>query len=300
MNKQLSFATNYTTVKRFQPYTFKNQLRDAVINCAAPISSLLGIDTILMQKNRVQFLFLHHLFDDEIAPFKKLLTQLSKEHTFINYSESVNRIKTGSIDKSYICFSSDDGYKSNTTLAKVFAEFGINACFFLCPSVIGETNLEVISKYANNNLRFAIPIKFMNWNEVEMIQKLGHEIGSHTNTHIDVSQQNFEKIAEEFSVSKHEIEKNCGATKHLALPFGRFSSFKSEWWKISADVGFESCASALNGCHIASTQPIKTEELFIRRNLILPNQWTLRHQLFYLQYNSFMARSSNNFLPQAF
>ncbi len=300
MNETHSFATNYATVKHFQHYTAKNKLRDVAINVAAPFTSIFGIDKKLMQKNRVQFLFLHHLFDDEIASFRKLLQTLSKQHTFISYSEAVNRIKAGNIDKPYICFSSDDGYKSNTTLAKVFSEFGISACFFLCPSVIGETNFDVIKKYADNNLRFAVPIEFINWNEVEMIQKLGHEIGSHTHTHIDVSQQNFEKIAEEFSVSKNEIEKHCGAIKHLALPFGRFSPFKKEWWKMSADAGFESCASAVNGCHIASTQPIKTEELFIRRNLILPNQWTLRHQLFYLQYNSWMAKSANNFLPSAF
>ena len=296
MNKTISFAENYSTVKQFQHYTFQNKLRDAVINTVAPISSLLEIDKKLMQKNRVQFLFLHHLFEDEIELFKKLLKVLSVQHTFINYSEAVKRIKTGNIDKPYICFSSDDGYKSNSTLAKVFSEFGINACFFLCPSVIGETNLEVITKYANNNLRFAIPIEFMNWKEVEAIQKAGHEIGSHTYTHIDVSQNDFEKIAEEFSVSKSEIEKHCGAIQHLALPFGRFSPFKKKWWEIAADIGFESCASAVNGCHIASAQSIKTEELFIRRNLILPNQWTLKHQLFYLQYNSLMAKISNNFL----
>jgi peptidoglycan/xylan/chitin deacetylase (PgdA/CDA1 family) len=300
MNESLSFATNYATVKHFQHYTAKNKLRDMAMNLAAPISSLFGIDKILTKKNRVQFLFLHHLFDDEINQFRKLLNTLSKEHTFINYSEAVSRIKTGNIDKPYICFSSDDGYKSNITLAKVFSEFNISACFFLCPSVIAETNLEVIKKYANNNLRFEVPIEFMNWNEVEAIQKLDHEIGSHTHTHIDVSQQSFEKIAEEFSVSKNEIEKHCGVIKHLALPFGRFSPFKIEWWEVATDTGFESCASAVNGCHVASTQPIKTEELFIRRNLILPNQWTLRHQLFYLQYNSFMARPSNNFLPQTF
>ena len=297
MNETLPFATNYSTVKRFQHYTTKNKFRDVAINIAAPISSLLGIDKKLTRKNRVQFLFLHHLFDDEIAPFGKLLKVLSEEHTFINYSEAVNRIKTGNIDKPYICFSSDDGYKSNTTLAKMFSEFGIKACFFLCPSVIGETNKEVITKYANNNLRFAIPIEFMNWDEVEAIQKAGHEIGSHTNTHIDVSQQNFEKIAEEFSVSKSELEKRCGAIQHLALPFGRFTPFKKEWWKIAADGGFESCASAVNGCHIASSQPVKTEELFIRRNLLLPKQWTVNHQYFYLQYNAMMAKPNNNFFP---
>jgi peptidoglycan/xylan/chitin deacetylase (PgdA/CDA1 family) len=296
MNDLRQFAQDYATVKRFQHYTAKNILRDVMINSIAPFSSFLGIDKILTKKNRVQFLFLHHLFDDEIQPFRNFLTLLSKHHFFISYSEAVNRIKAGNIDKPYICFSSDDGYKSNVQLAKVLNEFGIKACFFLCPSVIGETNFEVIKKYANNNLRFNVPIEFMNWDDVETLQKSGHEIGSHTHTHIDVSENNFEKINEEFSISKSVLENHCRSIKHLALPFGRFSPFKKEWWKLAAEAGYDSCASAENGCHVASSTPIKTEELFIRRNLILPAQWTLRHQYFYLSYNSLVANPKNNLL----
>ena len=296
MNNSLSFATSYAIVKQYQRYTIKNKCRDLAINLAAPISQLFGIDKSLTKKKRIQFLFLHHLFDDEIAPFKKLLFELSKQHYFISYSEAVNRIKTGKIDKPYICFSSDDGYKSNTTLAEVLSQFGIKACFFLCPSVIGETNIATISNYANNNLRFGVPIEFLTWAEVENIQKLGHEIGSHTHTHIDVSQQKSEIITDEFIRSKTELIKKCGEANHLALPFGRFTPFEKNWWKIAADTGYESCASAVNGCHIASDKLIKTDELFIRRNLILPSQWTLQHQLFYLQYNSYSANSTNNYL----
>ena len=119
MNGTLLFANNYATVRRFQNYTTKNKFRDAVINLAAPVSSFLGIDKALIKKNRVQFLFLHHLFNDEVASFRKLLKALSKEHTFISYSEAVNRIKTGNIDKPYICFSSDDGYKSNVSFVSI-------------------------------------------------------------------------------------------------------------------------------------------------------------------------------------
>ena len=82
MNKTISFAENYSTVKQFQHYTFQNKLRDAVINTVAPISSLLEIDKKLMQKNRVQFLFLHHLFEDEIELFKKLFARFVSVRDF--------------------------------------------------------------------------------------------------------------------------------------------------------------------------------------------------------------------------
>jgi peptidoglycan/xylan/chitin deacetylase (PgdA/CDA1 family) len=245
MNNSIPYASDYATVKHCQQYTRKNILRDAAINSIAPITSLLTIDKMLVKKNRVQFLFVHHLFADEIKPFKQFLQKISEHHTVINYSDAIHRIKTNNIDKPYISFSSDDGYKSNTILAEVFAEYGIQACFFLCPSVIGETKKEVIIDYSKNNLRFPVPIEFMNWEEVNTIQKLGHEIGSHTHTHIDVSQQNLEKIEQEFSISKIELEKKCGLINHLALPFGRFTPFKKEWWKLAADKGYVSCASAI-------------------------------------------------------
>jgi len=59
---------------------------------------------------------LHHLHSDEIVPFRMLLQIIMEDHYFINYSDAVEKIRSGHIDKPYIAISLDDGLKSSLNL----------------------------------------------------------------------------------------------------------------------------------------------------------------------------------------
>ena len=273
----------FATIQQAQPPTLRHKLRDTLLSTAGQLANVPMVADICLDMPRVQFLFIHHLLQDEVDSFRKLLRVLSLRHTFISYSEAVHRINTGNIDKPYICFSSDDGYKSNLRAAAVLAEFGISACFFLCPSIISESDTTKITRFCKERLRFGLTMKFMTWQEVATLQTMGHEIGSHTNTHIDVGQESPEKIAEEFGMSKYILTEECGTINHLALPFGRFDKVEKSWWATAQKAGYSSCASATNGCHKATDKD--TDVSFLRRNLVLP-QWGVSQHLAYLLYNS--------------
>ena len=68
-------------------------------------------ETEYLKKPRIQFLYIHHVFKDELKNFDILLKSLSAHHEFISYSEGVDKLLKGEIDKPYIIISSDDGLK---------------------------------------------------------------------------------------------------------------------------------------------------------------------------------------------
>src|SRR5205814_3914219 len=124
---------------------------------------------------------------------------------FISYAEAVEKILNSEIDKPYIAISSDDGFKNNIRAAEILNRYGAKACFFINPSIVSETNYEKIKKYCREKLNFA-PVEFLNWQEIEQLQRMGHEIGSHTMDHIDIGKTPAERI-------KIDIEKSYEVLK---------------------------------------------------------------------------------------
>jgi hypothetical protein len=272
----------FTDIQKVQPQTLRNKLRDSALQTVGKAAQLLpSVADKYLAKPRVQFFFIHHILPDEVAAFRQILTALAQQHTFISYSEAVRRVQTGDIDKAYICFSSDDGYASNTVAAAVLAEFGISACFFLCPSIIGESDKQRINRFCTEQLRFGVTMPFMTWHDIAQLQAAGHEIGSHTNTHINVAHESPAKIAEEFGMAKYILDLQCGTVQHLALPFGRFAKVEKDWWQAAQQAGYTSCASATNGCHTTQTNNVD----FLHRNLVLP-AWGVEQHLAYLVWNA--------------
>src|SRR5699024_10627287 len=66
---------------------------------------------------RVHLPYLHAVPPEEEDTFRDLVREIGRTHTFISYSEAVERIKHGPIDKPYVAFSFDDGFKSNVRTA---------------------------------------------------------------------------------------------------------------------------------------------------------------------------------------
>ena len=142
-------------------------------------------------------------------------------HQFITYNDAINRILTGTIDKPYIAFSSDDGFKNSLRAAEVLNEYNAKACFFINPGIIGETDFDKINKYCTETLAFP-PVEFLNWDEVAHLQKWGHEIGSHTMMHMNIAKATEQKIKDDMRQTFRILNERCGSVKHFAYPYGRF------------------------------------------------------------------------------
>ena len=287
------FITSYEQIKQLKPKTLRSTLREMALTGLSLTSS-----SSLLKKPRVQFLYIHHIFKDEEANFRKLLDILHKDHEFISYSEAINKVLTGTIDKPYITFSSDDGLKNNLKAAEILNTHNASACFFINPGIVGETDTEKIKQYCAEKLQFH-PVEFMTWKEVATLQQQGHEIGNHTMFHMNIAKASEQEIRDDLSQSLQWLKKECGDVTHFAFPFGRFFHFSKTGKKVVFETGHTSCATAERGCHVNPTGPITNEELCILRDHVVLG-WDMRHIMYFLANSAKQATPSNNFYPESF
>jgi hypothetical protein len=111
----MKFVTHYNTLNGKR--NLRKSIRHYTLDGLAYVDNWLSSNTFLLLQPRIQFLYLHHVFVDEKENLIRLIELLQSTHTFISYSEAVEKILNGTIDKSYIVFSLDDGLKNNLNAA---------------------------------------------------------------------------------------------------------------------------------------------------------------------------------------
>jgi peptidoglycan/xylan/chitin deacetylase (PgdA/CDA1 family) len=291
----MKFVEHYREVKERRGLRARDWARYLMLSGISSFEKYTGSEAIF-KTPRVQFLYLHHVFKDEEARLDTLLQKLSKHHTFIGYGEAVDRILQGKVDKPYITFSTDDGFRNNLQAAEILNRYGAKACFFVNPSIVGETDFETIASYCTNRLEF-YPTEFLNWDDIAHIQAMGHEIGSHSMDHFNLAGLSEYAIVDDLKTSFDIIKQRCGVSAHFAFPFGRFHHFSNEAREICFKVGYTSCATAERGCHINHPVPLKQQELCILRDHIILG-WNMDHIIyFFLANNVRQAKSANNLFP---
>jgi peptidoglycan/xylan/chitin deacetylase (PgdA/CDA1 family) len=237
-----------------------------------------------LKRPRVQFLYFHHVFNDEIVKFEQVIKSLLEVYTIISYSEAVAKLHSGLIDKPYLCLSTDDGFRNNLNALEVLKNYGVSCCFFINPDSIGLTDIVHISKFCKERL-FMPPVSFLNWDDIEYLQSLGHEIGSHTMGHINVAEVNIRDFEENLFTSAETLKKYVGDLEHFAFPYGELKHFSRPAYDLVFRAGFTSCASAVRGCHINPNVKLNYDEVLIRRDLVIFD-WKLEHILYFLMRNS--------------
>jgi peptidoglycan/xylan/chitin deacetylase (PgdA/CDA1 family) len=270
--------------------SIKGVFRNIALDCLSLFDEISGRSKRALMKNRIQFLCLHHVFKDEEMLFRRLLKDLLKDHTFIGYGEAVKKIEDGTINKPYLAISFDDGMKNCLKAAEIMDKFGVKACFFICPSIIGEKDYDKIKKFCGDRIHKP-PVEFLDWNDVEHLLSGGHEIGGHTMTHCDLSKLTAEQARDEIKGAYDTLKKKAGKVRHFSWPFGRFKHFSAVAVKTVFDSGFISCASAERGCHIFRQE--KDEYLSLRRHHILAG-WPARHIKHFMTENSLKSAPADN------
>jgi peptidoglycan/xylan/chitin deacetylase (PgdA/CDA1 family) len=291
---EMKYPEEYKELKKILPHGVRGHLRSVALDALYMLDQAKGIEASL-NKPRVQFLYIHHIFKDEEKSLEILLKKLSENHQFLSHSEAVDKVLKGEIDRPYISISSDDGLKNNIRAAEILSEFGAKGCFFINPAAVEMTCHEEIKKYCASQL--ALPaVEFMNWDDLNRLQRMGHEIGSHTMNHFNVSTADENFFIEDCYQTIDIIKKRCGEAKHFAYPYGNFSNFNERGRKIVFDAGFISCASAERGCHIQHEGPLSREEFCIRRDRVILD-WKHSHIFHFLVRNANTATVSNNLFP---
>ncbi len=290
----MKFFRHYSEVKKLKPAGIRGLARDVALNAFCLMEKWVNRGAEL-NKPRVQFVYLHHVFEDEEEGFRSLLNILSQQYTFISYSEAISKIIGNKVDKPYLSFSFDDGFKNNLRAAAILETFGVSGCFFINPGIVGETDFNKIERHCRVRLNFP-PVEFMNWNDVEDLMNRGHEIGSHTMNHINVANATPDDFEMDCMETFRAISEKCGQVKHFAYPYGRYFHFNRSAKDTVLRAGFTSCASAERGCHVLNGEAVEADDLFIRRDHIILD-WKPSHIQFFLNKNARNASKAGNFYP---
>lgn len=261
------YTVKYSDVIKFKGFNFRDVIKSLVLRIITIIYRLTDLKDIL-SKPRIQFLYIHHIFEDEIDNIERLILALSEKHNFISYSEAFQLIKNNKIDKPYIVFSSDDGFKNNLNFAKVLDKFNIKCCFFVNPDSIGLKEYSKIKKYCSEKLNMP-PIEFLDWQDILYLKKNDHEIGSHSLGHVNFSMLNKKDISNNLTDSKYILENKCGQINHFAYPYGREEDFNKTSFNEVFKSRYMSCSSAIRGCHFLSTE--NSDRLLIKRDIVVMN-----------------------------
>ncbi len=283
-------------LERYHRQGARARVRSLALDGLAFGNRVRGVEEALARP-RVQFLYIHHVLRDEEAQLERLMGHLAAHFTFIPYSEGVQRILENKIDKPYLCFSSDDGFKNNLRAGAVLKRYGATACFFVNPGMVGETSFGRIKAFCAERLHFP-PVAFLDWDDIHALQRDGHEIGGHTMLHSDVGRMAAGAFAEDCREVRETLAARCGEAGHFAFPYGRFVNFNEQARRTVFASGHVSCASAERGCHVPHGAALAAEDLCIRRDHILLG-WKLAHIMYFMVNNSRTASPAGNLFPYA-
>jgi peptidoglycan/xylan/chitin deacetylase (PgdA/CDA1 family) len=228
---------------------------------------------------RIHFIYLHHIRNDEMRGFRKLLKLISNYPNieFTSHSHAVNLLSSFNSKKIYITLSFDDGLKSCLNASKIMDEFNIKGCFYVNCSMIGNKNYNETSKFSKNRLNMS-PQEFLSWNDLSQLSESGHEIGNHTYSHLNCSQLSLSEFKKDIDINHKVLTDHNIIPHHFSWPYGGKTNIRPEMLQYIQERGYSSAASAVRGCH---TNKSLNDPYFIFREHFVA-KWPLHHMKYFL------------------
>jgi peptidoglycan/xylan/chitin deacetylase (PgdA/CDA1 family) len=133
----------------------------------------------------------------------------------------------------------DDGYQNNLTHAlPILKKFGFSATCYAVSSMMGTQNTW--------DLGIGVPQKNLMTKENWLTWiAAGMDVGSHTQTHADLTQLSASAAMQEIEGSRAELQKTLGYdAKHFCYPYGRFDGSHAEMVR---NAGYHSATTTRRG-----------------------------------------------------
>jgi peptidoglycan/xylan/chitin deacetylase (PgdA/CDA1 family) len=135
----------------------------------------------------------------------------------------------------------DDCYRDNLFAARVLADHGLPATFFVPTKFVGTDHVfhwdAGLKQMAN-----------LTWDDIKEMQSLGHSFGSHSVSHPDMGTIDADAARIEFADSKRTLEDCLGqAIRFFAAPYGGRGNFRPEYLPLAHELGYDACFSAVTG-----------------------------------------------------
>lgn len=150
----------------------------------------------------------------------------------------------------------DDGYQNNLHNAlPALKKYGFTATCYAVSSLIGGTNEWDKGKVAEKRL--------MNKDEWFTWLRSGMEVGSHTQTHADLTKLSDNASMQEIRDSKLKLEETLNTqVTHFCYPYGRFTPEHIEMVRIA---GYTSATTTRRGRVLDNSSPFQCKRVLIAR-----------------------------------
>ena len=155
--------------------------------------------------------------------------------------------------------------------------------------MVGERDRERVARFCRERLAMP-PTAFLDWDEVEELRALGHEVGSHTMTHARLIDLDEPSLVAELDDSHRVLTDRLGPTPHFAWPYGHFADAPAGITARARQAGYSTCAANERGAHTVRADP---DRLCIRRDHVLA-RWPVRHVRWFLARNSMRSTAATN------
>jgi len=158
-------------------------------------------------------------------------------------SQVVEWLETGAQMSGELVITFDDGYADNIELAlPVLKRWSLPATFYITTGFIQT------QRQAQWDEKVNLRSRWMTWPQVKQLAETGHDLGSHTVTHINLATATEQEAESELRQSRDEIVAHTGSVpKHFAVPFGRAFPSLDQAVSMARRMGFRSVSLCRGG-----------------------------------------------------
>ena len=174
--------------------------------------------------------------------FRRICRMLASRFRVVPLAEVYRILRSGEeMPARTVAITFDDCYYDNLAAARVLAEFGLPATFFVPTGCVGTDKT-----FPWDAGRSRMPN--LAWDDVREMARMGFEIGSHTVSHANLGEVDREQAREELATSRAVLDRELGRpVRWFASPFGGPNDLRPEFMPLIRELGYEGAVSAFGG-----------------------------------------------------
>ena len=176
------------------------------------------------------------------AYFRRLCEILRDRFHVVPLADVVRQLEDGQApQRRTVAITFDDCYRDNLFAARVLAEHGLPASFFVPTQYVGTDHQfdwdRELPRMPN-----------LTWDDIHEMVGLGHTIESHTVSHADLGLIDAAQARREMADSRKVLEDKLGQPiEFLAYPYGGVGNFRPEYLALAYETGYRAVFSACDG-----------------------------------------------------